>query len=66
MACFWALDHKPQTTLTIEFDWKTGVAAEDWSNVAKKGTIDGMELELKKLLDTVTSIHEEMSYLYGR
>ncbi|KAM1065432.1 hypothetical protein ACFX1X_021241 [Malus domestica] len=66
MACFWAPDHKPQTTLTIEFDWKTGVAAKDWSNVAKKGTVDGMELELRKLLDTVTSIHEEMSYLRGR
>lgn len=40
MACFWAPDHKPQITLTIEFDWKTGVAAKDWSNVAKKGTVD--------------------------
>ncbi|KAF5939385.1 hypothetical protein HYC85_023644 [Camellia sinensis] len=41
MTCFWALDHKPQSTITIDFDWKTGVAAKDWTNVAKKGTIDG-------------------------
>lgn len=40
MACFWAADHKPQITLTVDFDWKTGVAAKDWSNVAKKGQVD--------------------------
>ncbi|THG22233.1 hypothetical protein TEA_029219 [Camellia sinensis var. sinensis] len=40
MTCFWALDHKPQSTITVDFDWKTGVAAKDWTNVAKKGTID--------------------------
>ncbi|KAI7992962.1 Transmembrane emp24 domain-containing protein p24delta9 [Camellia lanceoleosa] len=40
MTCFWALDHKPQSTITIDFDWKIGVAAKDWTNVAKKGTID--------------------------
>ncbi|KAM1741292.1 hypothetical protein ACFX12_011431 [Malus domestica] len=66
MACFWAPDFKPQTTLTIEFDWKTGVAAKDWSNVAKKGTVDVMELELQKLFGTVTSIQEEMFYLRER
>lgn len=66
MACFWVLDHKPPLTLTIDLDWKTGVAAKDWSNVAKKGQVDVMELELKKLYDTVTSIHEEMFYLRGR
>lgn len=66
MACFWVVYHKPPLTLTIDLDWKTGVAAKDWSNVAKKGQVDVMELELKKLYDTVTSIHEEMFYLRGR
>ncbi|KAJ7943420.1 Transmembrane emp24 domain-containing protein [Quillaja saponaria] len=66
MACFWAADHKPQTTLTIDFDWRTGVAAKDWSNVAKKGQVDVMEVELKKLYETVTSIHDEMYYLRDR
>ncbi|KAL0318186.1 UNVERIFIED_CONTAM: Transmembrane emp24 domain-containing protein p24delta8 [Sesamum calycinum] len=37
MACFFAADHKPPTSLTIDFDWKSGVAAKDWTNVAKKG-----------------------------
>ncbi|KAH9774026.1 transmembrane emp24 domain-containing protein p24delta9 [Citrus sinensis] len=63
MACFWAVDHSPQTTVTIDFDWRTGVQAKDWSNVAKKGSVDVMELELKKLYDTVSSIHQEMFYL---
>ncbi|XP_031262441.1 transmembrane emp24 domain-containing protein p24delta9-like [Pistacia vera] len=66
MACFWAVDHNPQITLTVDFDWRTGVHAKDWSNVAKKGTVDVMELELKKLFDTVDSIHQEMFYLRER
>ncbi|KAF2299163.1 hypothetical protein GH714_030867 [Hevea brasiliensis] len=40
MACFWAADHMPEVTLTVDFDWRTGVAAKDWTNVAKKGSID--------------------------
>lgn len=40
MACFWAPDHKPPITLTVDFDWKSGVAAKDWSNVAKKGQVE--------------------------
>ncbi|KAK9116654.1 hypothetical protein Sjap_015601 [Stephania japonica] len=66
VTCFYAPDHKPPVTLTIEFEWKTGVAAKDWSNVAKKGNIDAMEIELKKLEDTIRSIHDEMFYLRSR
>ena len=40
MACFFAADHKPAVTLTVDFDWKSGVAAKDWSNVAKKGSVE--------------------------
>ncbi|KAL3819507.1 hypothetical protein ACJIZ3_005412 [Penstemon smallii] len=66
MACFFAADHKPSTTMTIDFDWKSGVAAKDWTNVAKKGSVELMELELKKMFDTVQSIHDEMFYLRER
>ncbi|KAL4574269.1 hypothetical protein LXL04_021097 [Taraxacum kok-saghyz] len=66
MACFFAIDHHPAIKVPIEFDWRSGVAAKDWSNVAKKGSVDEMELELKKLADVVTSIHEEMFYLRER
>ncbi|WOG87031.1 hypothetical protein DCAR_0206251 [Daucus carota subsp. sativus] len=66
MACYWAVDHKPPVTLSIEFDWKSGVAAKDWSKVAKKGQVEVMQVELQKLYDSVTSIHEEMFYLRER
>ncbi|XP_076881883.1 transmembrane emp24 domain-containing protein p24delta9-like [Bidens hawaiensis] len=66
MACFYAIDHKPPFNITVEFDWRSGIAAKDWSNVAKKGSVDAMEYELKKLADTITSIHEEMFYLRER
>ncbi|XP_028780523.1 transmembrane emp24 domain-containing protein p24delta9-like [Neltuma alba] len=65
-ACFWAPDHKPPVTVTIELDWRTGVAAKDWTKVAKKGQIEAMEFELRKLYETVTSIHDEMFYLRER
>ncbi|GMJ09294.1 hypothetical protein like AT1G26690 [Hibiscus trionum] len=38
--CFWANRHKPPVKMTIDFDWKTGVDAKDWSNVAKKGQVE--------------------------
>lgn len=40
MACFFAADNKPAVTMTIDFDWKSGVAAKEWSNVAKKGSVE--------------------------
>lgn len=40
MTCFWAADHQPTLTLTVDFDWRAGVAAKDWSNVAKKGSVE--------------------------
>lgn len=40
MACFYAIDHQPPLKITIEFDWRSGVAAKDWSNIAKKGSVD--------------------------
>ncbi|KAM0823811.1 hypothetical protein ACQ4PT_070620 [Festuca glaucescens] len=66
LACFWAPDHRPPTTIAFEFDWRSGVSAKDWSSVAKKGQVDIMELELKNLEDTIKSIHEEMFYLRER
>ncbi|URE00430.1 Transmembrane emp24 domain-containing protein [Musa troglodytarum] len=66
LACLWAPDHNPPATMAVEFEWRTGVTAKDWTNVAKKGQIDVMELELKKLEDTIKSIHDEMFYLRER
>ena len=40
MACFWTPEHNPPLTVTVDFDWKTGVTAKDWGSVVKKGTVD--------------------------
>ncbi|KAL2542926.1 Transmembrane emp24 domain-containing protein p24 delta 9 [Abeliophyllum distichum] len=66
LACFFAANHEPSATITIDFDWKFGVAAKDWTNVAKKDSVQLMELELKKMLENVASIHDEMLYLRER
>ncbi|GJN31617.1 hypothetical protein PR202_gn00094 [Eleusine coracana subsp. coracana] len=66
LACFWAPDHRPAASIAFEFDWRSGVSAKDWGTIAKKGQVDMMELELKKLEDTISSIHEEIFYLRGR
>ncbi|XP_020240321.1 transmembrane emp24 domain-containing protein p24delta9 [Cajanus cajan] len=66
-ACFWIPDGRPAPAMvTVDFEWRSGVAAKDWSKVAKKGQIEVMEFELKKLYDTVQSIHDEMYYLRER
>ncbi|KAG2376990.1 Transmembrane emp24 domain-containing protein [Vigna angularis] len=63
IACFWVGHQKPQVTLTIDLDWRTGVAAKDWSNVAKKSHVDGMVRQLQILQEVASSIHEETVYL---
>ena len=40
--CISAVDHKPQTTLTIDFVWTSGVhsaASKDWSKVPKRSQV---------------------------
>ncbi|CAN0896512.1 Transmembrane emp24 domain-containing protein p24delta9 [Linum grandiflorum] len=66
MACFYAPDHTPPITVTVDFEWRTGVAAKDWGNIAKKGSVEAMELEVKKLFDTTLAIQEEIMYLRQR
>ncbi|CAF2000806.1 unnamed protein product [Brassica oleracea var. botrytis] len=66
LACITAVDHKPETTLTIDFDWRSGVHSQDWSKVVKKSQVEMMESSVKSLLDTMVSIHEEMYYLHER
>ena len=51
---------------SIKLEWKTGVAATDWEDIAKKENLDLMATELRKLEDTVKEIHSEMMYLRRR
>ncbi|KAF4390775.1 hypothetical protein G4B88_015665 [Cannabis sativa] len=48
--CFWAPEKNPPATLTIEFEWTTGI----------------LEVELKKMYEAVTHIHDEMFTLRER
>ncbi|VVA92383.1 unnamed protein product [Arabis nemorensis] len=66
MTCFTAVDHKPEVTLSIDLDWRTGVHSKNWNSVAKKSQVEVMVFEVKKLIETVNSIHEEMFYLRDR
>ncbi|CAH2045640.1 unnamed protein product [Thlaspi arvense] len=64
--CISAVAHKPETTLTVDFDWRSGVHSahsKDWSKLAKKSQVEMMELSVKGLFETINSIHEEMFYL---
>lgn len=65
-ACFWVPEAPRGSKLSIQFDWKTGVAAKDWASIAKRERIDGIELEIRKLEDAVQGIHDEMLYLRER
>nr|GMD04966.1 transmembrane emp24 domain-containing protein p24delta3-like [Ipomoea batatas] len=52
--------------LSVNLDWKTGIAAKDWESVARKEKIEGIELELRKLEGAVEAIHENLLYLKTR
>jgi hypothetical protein len=50
----------------LSLEWKTGVSATNWDDVAKKENLDVMATELRKLEDSVKEIHQEMLYLRRR
>uniref|UniRef100_A0A0C9RQS0 TSA: Wollemia nobilis Ref_Wollemi_Transcript_22349_1087 transcribed RNA sequence n=1 Tax=Wollemia nobilis TaxID=56998 RepID=A0A0C9RQS0_9CONI len=66
LACFYIPPVQPPVKATIELEWKTGVFAKDWTKIAKRDKIDGMELELRKLEEYVNSVLDEMLYLRER
>ncbi|KAK1404494.1 transmembrane emp24 domain-containing protein p24delta3-like [Heracleum sosnowskyi] len=66
LACFWTDRRVANGDLTLNLDWRTGIAAKDWETVAKKDKIEGVELELKKLEGAVEAIHENLLFLRRR
>ncbi|XP_041010896.1 transmembrane emp24 domain-containing protein p24delta3-like [Juglans microcarpa x Juglans regia] len=67
LACFWADGSNPEGgDVSVNLDWRTGIAAKDWESVAKKEKIAGVELELRKLEGAVEAIHENLLYLKNR
>ncbi|XP_061365751.1 transmembrane emp24 domain-containing protein p24delta4-like [Gastrolobium bilobum] len=68
LACFWVDGHNKHGggDVSVNLDWKIGIAAKDWDTVARKEKIEGVELELRKLEGAVEAIHENLLYLKGR
>lgn len=67
LACFWLDGHNEKGgVVSVNIDWKTGIAAKDWESVARKEKIEGVELELRKLEGAVEAIHENLLYLKSR
>ncbi|KAJ1435005.1 GOLD domain [Sesbania bispinosa] len=66
LACFWVDHNEGGGDVSVNLDWKIGIAAKDWDSVAKKEKIEGVELELRKLEGAVEAIHENLLYLKGR
>ncbi|KAE8814080.1 transmembrane emp24 domain-containing protein p24delta4 [Hordeum vulgare] len=66
LACFWIDSAEKGSGISVNLDWKTGIATKDWDAVAKKEKIEGVELELRKLEVAVESIHQNMVYLKTR
>ncbi|KAK7247314.1 hypothetical protein RIF29_42195 [Crotalaria pallida] len=67
MACFRADGHNQGgEEITLNLDWKIGIAAKDWDSVARKEKIEGVELELRKLEGVADAIHKNMLYLKHR
>ncbi|KAH9621858.1 hypothetical protein KSS87_019599 [Heliosperma pusillum] len=64
LACLWVDGNSPKSSeVSVNLDWRTGVAAKDWDLVARKEKIEGIELELRKLEGAVEAIHENLLYL---
>ncbi|KAJ7968080.1 Transmembrane emp24 domain-containing protein [Quillaja saponaria] len=67
LACFWVDWHQQGGgDVSVNLDWRTGIAAKDWESVARKEKIEGVELELRKLEGAVEAIHENLLYLKSR
>ncbi|XP_039128325.1 transmembrane emp24 domain-containing protein p24delta9-like [Dioscorea cayenensis subsp. rotundata] len=66
MACLWSPRFELSGTVTVDFEWRAGITAKEWPSIAKRSKIQGLEIELKKLEDSIKSIHEEMIYLRQR
>lgn len=65
-ACFSVADMDTALATTIRLDWKTGVAATNWDDIAKKENLDQMATELRKLEQVVKEIHQEMLFFRNR
>ncbi|CAD6249350.1 unnamed protein product [Miscanthus lutarioriparius] len=66
LACFWIDSAEKGSGVSVNLDWKIGIATKDWDAIAKKEKIEGVELELRKLEVAVQAIHQNLIYLKER
>ncbi|KAL3638159.1 hypothetical protein CASFOL_018029 [Castilleja foliolosa] len=67
LTCFWVDgQNHGGGDVSLNIDWKTGIAAKDWDSVARKEKIEGVELQLTKLEGAVEAIHENLLSLRSR
>uniref|UniRef100_A0ACD5ZI31 Uncharacterized protein n=1 Tax=Avena sativa TaxID=4498 RepID=A0ACD5ZI31_AVESA len=66
LACFWIDSAEKGSGVSVNLDWKIGIATKDWDSIAKKEKLEGVELELRKLEFTVEAIHQRMISLKAR
>ena len=57
---------KAKSSARIVLNIRVGVAAKDFNSIAKKSHLAPVQLELNKLLDSVTEIHAEQMYARAR
>nr|GEW16555.1 transmembrane emp24 domain-containing protein p24delta9-like [Tanacetum cinerariifolium] len=51
MACFMVAKQNPPAILTVEFDWRSGLATKDWTKVAKRGQLEELKIEEKHTVE---------------
>lgn len=54
--------NRGQALRVLVFNLKTGVEAKDYSDVAKKEHLQPLEVELRRIEDSVAEIYDEMRY----
>ncbi|CAN6678564.1 unnamed protein product [Malus baccata var. baccata] len=67
LACFSVDGNKHEgSSVSLNLDWKIGIAAQDWDSVARKEKIEGVELELRKLEQLVKAVILYQRFLKAR
>lgn len=60
------IDNERNSAEIIEFSFKSGVKAKDYSGIAKTKELKSVELKMKKLMDQVKDIHNKIQVLRER
>lgn len=68
LVCFWLTDQKlePGFEISVNLDWRTGIAAKDWESVAKKEKIEAPNsLFTFSYFSATCNIHSNASTLFS-